>query len=147
MALSAKDKNKITSLVKVDPAIKQLTSKIINIIEAERNIRPSEVMIIQMLAVQTKLFYEAYDDISVNGTKIHSENRDGPVIKENPACRLLASSQTQILKLNAMLGISEGSYQQITGQVDNADDDSDPIADFMKKKKNQSQKPEKGSEY
>lgn len=145
MALSSKDKNKITSLVKVDPVIKQLTSKLINIIEAERNIRPSEVMLVQMLAVQTKLFYDAYDDISVNGSKIYSENRDGPVTKENPSCRIMANASVQIMKLQSELGISEMSYQKITGQTDNDEDDSDPIADFMKMKKNQSQQQTKGS--
>lgn len=145
MALSSKDKNKITSLFKVDPVIKQLTSKLINIIEAERNIRPSEVMLVQMLAVQTKLFYDAFDDINVNGSKIHSENRDGPVIKENPSCRIMANASVQIMKLQSELGISEMSYQKITGQTDNDEDDSDPIADFMKKKKNQSQQQTKGS--
>lgn len=131
MALSAKDKNKITSLVKVDQSIKKLTTKLINIIEAERSIRPSEVMIIQMLAVQTKLFYEAYEDISVNGTKIYSENRDGPVIKENPSCRTMANASVQIMKLQSELGISEMSYQKITGQTDNADEEDNTLKNAL----------------
>ena len=131
MALSSKDKNKITSLVKVDQSIKQLTTKLINIIEAERCIRPSEVMIIQMLAVQTKLFYEAYEDISVNGTKIYSENRDGPVIKENPSCRTMANASVQIMKLQSELGISEMSYQKITGQMDNADEEDNTLKNAL----------------
>ncbi|WP_323928620.1 P27 family phage terminase small subunit [Aeromonas caviae] len=131
MALSSKDKNKITSLIKVDQSIKQLTSKLTNIIEAERNIRPSELMLVQMLAVQTKLFYDAYDDISVNGSKIYSENRDGPVTKENPSCRIMANASVQIMKLQSELGISEMSYQKITGQTDNADEEDNTLKNAL----------------
>lgn len=130
MALTGKDKNKISGLFKVDPKIKALTQKLTSIIEAERSIRISELLLVQLLAVQLHLHYEAVQDVLTNGTQIHSENRDGPVIKENPSCRMISNTSIQVIKLCSSLGITETDYQKITGILDE-EDEEDPIKAFM----------------
>lgn len=117
-----------------DADITEMEQSILVIIKNEREVKTSEIMIIQQLATLMVLQNRCLDDILAQGFQIHGENRDGPVVKENPSARNYMAMVQKIQKLHQMLGIEDlsGTKLKILKGIE-SDEDGESLSDMLNK--------------
>lgn len=114
--------------------ITQMETAIHVIISNEREVKTSEILLIQQLSALMVLNHICLDDILAQGFQLHGENRDGPVVKENPSARNYMAIVPKIQKLFQMLGIEDlaGTKLKLLKGIE-GDDDDENLSDILKK--------------
>lgn len=113
--------------------ITQMETAIHVIISNEREVKTSEILLIQQLSALMILHHICLDDILTQGFQIHGENRDGPVVKENPSARNYMAIIPKIQKLFQMLGIEDlaGTKLKLLKGIE-VDDGEESLRDILK---------------
>lgn len=104
--------------------INKIEDALVELIESQRTINYTDMILVQQLAAQLYVNQECLKDIITNGSTIETTSRGEQVIKENPNSRNFQTSSTQIQKLFKQLGLDpipvDTSQQDEDTSVDDA---------------------------
>ncbi|WP_429142539.1 P27 family phage terminase small subunit [Aeromonas veronii] len=98
------------------------------VLEAEREIKPSDLDAIALLSVNMYVLDEALKSLECDGVMIITHNGGGQVVKSNPASQLMQQCQQSIRALMTELLMTPKAKSMLREAEVEEEDDEDPIA-------------------
>lgn len=102
--------------------INRIEDALVELIESQRTINYTDMILVQQLAAQLYVNQECLKDIITNGSTIETTSRGEQVIKENPNSRNFQTSSTQIQKLFKQLGLDPIPVESTEDEDTSVDD-------------------------
>lgn len=121
--------------IKMNDVQLEIFKSLKSMLEAERELKPSDFDAIALLAVNMHILDEACKSIDVEGVMIVSHTAYGEVVKANPATALMQQCQQSIRALFGELLMSPKSKMMVTKEISKkVEEEEDPIAALIKKR-------------
>ncbi|ELH4810076.1 P27 family phage terminase small subunit [Vibrio vulnificus] len=106
------------------------------VLEAEREIKPSDLDSIALLAVNMNILEQALNTIEAEGVMITSHTQYGMTVKANPAVALLHQTQQAMRALMDSLLMSPKAKAAINKNSVEKKEEDDPLTEILKKRAN-----------
>ncbi|EKD9324316.1 P27 family phage terminase small subunit [Vibrio vulnificus] len=106
------------------------------VLEAEREIKPSDLDSIALLAVNMNILEQALNTIEAEGVMITSHTQYGMTVKANPAVALLHQTQQAMRALMDSLLMSPKAKASINKNAIEKKEEDDPLTEILKKRAN-----------
>ncbi|MGL4765222.1 MAG: P27 family phage terminase small subunit [Aeromonas sp.] len=103
-----------------------------SILEAEREIKPSDLDAIALLAVNMSVLDEALRSIAADGATIISHTNYGQTPKSNPAVTLMQQCQQSIRALMTELLMTPKAKAMVLKDIGAKVEEDDPLAEALK---------------
>ncbi len=102
------------------------------VLEAEREIKPSDLDAIALLAVNMYVLDEALKSLECDGVMIISHTQYGQVTKSNPASQLMQQCQQSIRSLMTELLMTPKAKAMVVKDIGEKVEEDDPLAAALK---------------
>ncbi|MGL4843826.1 MAG: P27 family phage terminase small subunit [Aeromonas veronii] len=118
--------------IKLTDSQMEVFKSIKSILEAEREIKPSDLDAIALLAVNMSVLDECLNSLDVDGVMIASHTQYGQVVKSNPAAALMQTCQQSIRALMTELLMTPKSKAMVAKDLGEKVEEEDPLAAALK---------------
>ncbi|EHM6953361.1 P27 family phage terminase small subunit [Vibrio parahaemolyticus] len=104
-------------------------------LEAEREIKPSDLDLIALLVINMTMIEKALDDLRVNGVTITSTTAHGIVVKNNPANEVFSKANVAVRAcMEQLLMTPKSKAVLMKNVVEKKEEQEDPLLALIKER-------------